>query len=305
MSRLDAVFNSNAVKYTVLVIGVLAGLSTVFSRIFPDPKLTQAIAIMILAVVIAFFLFLLAMRIITWSDGEKTYKYSAKRYGIGYGSLEVSCILHLDGSAIIRRKLLVEAYSRINGLETSLFVPETSEPGSWNESINPRVEADAKDYIVSLGSVKTIEKKQFAQIVFAPELNEGKTLTFAMEQDVFPGVFATALSEKDVNKLKEKDYFGWNIDRPTRSLHLRVYFPEKMKPTVFGTLVQYNIAFSDIETARYQYEEQKRLKEARLVESDEGKPVLKLDIDYPMVGLMYILYWLPVPRKNDSPPAQQ
>jgi len=235
-------------------------------------------------------------------DPETVYAYSAARYGIGYRLLDVSCDVHYDGSAMIKRKVTVEAFSRMNSLETSLLIPETSGPGSWSEQNRLRVtSAPEQHYIVSAGVIKRIERKQFAQIVFAPELAEGKSLTFTMAEDLFPGIFAMGLSHKDLDKLNEKDYFGWNIDRPTRALHLKVYFPKRVRPRVFGTLVQYNLAFSGIQTAIYQYEEMKRLKDPILSETEEGRVVLALDVEYPMVGLMYILFWLPIPKKDEIP----
>lgn len=300
--------------YIFLVLALLAVASGIMFLASPTtlPTLQPIALVALLVCVIYFFLRPVANRAATApispnnissqndEDGERAYRYMAAHYGIGYDRLEVSCLLQNDGSAIIRRELTVKAYSRIDGLETSLQIPETSKPRSWDESSHVRVESLTGNYVVSLGPVTRREKIQFAQIRFAPELNPGRNLTFTLTEELFPGIFATGLSSTDVEKLNEKDYFGWNIDRPTRTLHLEVYFPEKIKPQVFGTLVQYNIAFSDTKTARYQYEEQKRLREPALGQSKDGKWVLALDIYYPMVGLMYILYWLPVPKEDKA-----
>ena len=158
--------------------------------------------------------------------------------------------------------------------------------------------ATDQPYIVSLGALKRAGNKQFAQIVFAPELAEGKSLTFTVSEDLFPGIFAMGLSHRDVDKLNERDYFGWNIDRPTRALHLKVYFPKRVKPQKFGTLVQYSLAFSDTQTARYQYEEQKRLTAPVLSKSEEGRYFLSLDVKYPMVGLIYYIVLAPGSQKR-------
>lgn len=235
-------------------------------------------------------------------EGTKAYLYMAARYGVGYGLLDVSCDLRYDGSATIKRTVTVEAFSRMNDLETSLLIPEMAESGTWNEQSRVSVASRTEQpYIVSLGALKRVGNKQFAQIVFAPELAEGKSLTFTLTETLFSGIFAMGLSHKEVDKLGEKDYFGWNIDRPTRALRLSVYFPKRVKPKVFGTVVQYSLAFSDTQTARYQYEEQKRLQDPILSESEEGRYFLSLDVKYPMVGLMYILYWLPVAKKDEIP----
>jgi len=234
-------------------------------------------------------------------DPEKVYQYSAERYGIGYNLLDVSCDLRYDGSATIKRKVTVEAFSRMNGLETSLLIPETFEPGAWSEQNRVNVASASQPYIVSLGTYKRTGNKQFVQIVFAPELAERKSLVFTLTEDLFPGIFAMGLSHKDTDKLLEKDYFGWNIDRPTHALRLQVLFPKRVKPKVFGTLVQYSVAFSDIQTARYHYEEQKGLNDPVLSESENGRYSLSLDVKHPMVGLTYTLFWLPISKKDEIP----
>jgi len=235
------------------------------------------------------------------AEQDMVYRSMAKRYGIGYDLLDVSCDLRYDGSATIKRKVTVEAFSRMNGLETSLLIPETFGPGAWGEQNRVNVASASQPYIVSLGTCKRVGNKQFAQIVFAPELAEGKSLVFTLTEDLFPGIFAMGLSHKDTEKLLEKDYFGWNIDRPTRALRLQVCFPKRVKPKVFGTLVQYSLAFSDTQTARYQYEEQKKINDPVLAESEGGRYVLSLDVEHPMVGLMYILFWLPISKRDEIP----
>jgi len=233
------------------------------------------------------------------SLGENAYKYSAMRYGMGHGELKVSCTIRKDGSASIVRQVTVEAYSQLSRLETSLIIPEPPPSGKKRGfSSPPRIEPTT-DYNVSLVKAVERERKQFAEIAFSPELHEDEIGGFKMTEEISPGVYAIDLSEEDIaNRKTPYDYFGWNIDRPTRSLHLWVYFPDGVKPVVYGAEVHYTPVVQDIATTRVQYEEQKRITGPSLVGPEGGRYTLRLDVDFPMIGLIYIVRWQPVPRKT-------
>jgi hypothetical protein len=180
-------------------------------------------------------------------------------------------------------------------------MPEPPPLGEKREVVSVDIEPVAPPPYVSLVRTVPLEKKLFAEIAFSPELHEGTAAGFKMTEKLSPGLFAVGLSEKDLRKRcnPDKDYFGWNIDRPTRTLRLKVFFPEGVKPRVFGSEVRYAIAFSDTETARFQYEEQKRLQGPFLTGPERLSYILKLDVEYPMIGMIYILYWQPIPKREE------
>jgi len=232
------------------------------------------------------------------SPGESAYKFFAKRYGIGYGEVKVSCTILGDGSASIERQVTVEAYSQLSSLETSLLIPEPSPSGKKRGfSSPPRIEPTT-DYSVSLVRVVERERKQFAEIAFSPELREDEIGGFKMTENIPPGVYAIDLSKEELEKRKTPyDYFGWNIDRPTRALHLRVYFPDGVKPKIYGSEVRYAPVMQDITTTRLQYEEQKHIMGPSLVGPEGGRYILQLDVGFPMIGLIYIVRWQPIPKR--------
>ena len=297
MKRFNSILQSPIVRGLALIIGVLAGLSAIFARIFPDPSLTRLIAYICLAAVVLFLVITLLEKLVR-PESEIAYKYSAKRYGIGYGELTVTCTIRGGGSALIERQVTVEAYSRLSSLETSLLIPEPSTTGKKREfTSRPRIETTT-DHNVSIAKVIEQERKQFAEITFSPELREDEIGGFKMTENIPPGVYAIDLSKEELEKRKTPyDYFGWNIDRPTRALHLRVYFPDGVKPKIYGSEVRYAPVMQDITTTRLQYEEQKHIMGPSLVGPEGGRYILQLDVGFPMIGLIYIVRWQPIPKR--------
>jgi hypothetical protein len=117
-----------------------------------------------------------------------------------------------------------------------------------------------------------------------------------MIEKVPAGAFAIDLTKEELMKRETPDdYFGWNINRPTQKLALHVYFPEDTKPQVYGILVRYASA-SGFPADRPQYEEQRNLDRPIMTGPEGDRFVLKLKVEYPMIGLIYILYWRPVEK---------
>jgi len=230
---------------------------------------------------------------------ETSYKYLAERSGMGYDRLEVDCTIGPDGSALVRRKVTLEAYSEIGELDAFLLIPESQPPGEEARkitavgisSLSPGWSVSLADTFEALGSLYTVIK-------VAPPLSEGQSITYQMTEMLPPGLYAIGFTKEELAARKTPyDYFGWNINRPTRKLSLRVWFPEAVKPNVYSGEVRYASAAPGFPSERLQHEEQKRLERPSLIGPEGGRYFLKLDVDYPMIGLIYILRWQPPTEK--------
>jgi hypothetical protein len=229
------------------------------------------------------------------SVAENAYRYSAERYGIGYGWLEVQCTIHPDGSAEVQRKVEVEGHSEISELDTFLLIPEKPPPGEKWDIDFVQVRSLSPGYNVSLIHIPEQEGKLSALIAISPQLGEGQSVIYEMIEKLPPRLYAINFTKEELAKRKSPyDYFGWNINRPTRRLSLRVYFPEDVKPDVYVLEVRYASAAPGIPSESFQYKEQGRLEKPSLVGPEGGRYFLKLDVDYPMIGLVYILRWQPL-----------
>lgn len=229
---------------------------------------------------------------------ERMYIQMASRYGVGYDKLEVDCVIEADGSATVDRKVEVEAFSEIARLDTFLLIPKqlpsagkgdigidflgvrSLTPG-WHMSVMHRAE----------------QSRQLSAVVIevSPPLSPGQHITYQMTEKLPPKLYAIGLAEEQLDGQEAHyDYFGWSVNRPTRRLSLRVYFPENVKPDAYGGEASYYASTAPgFASERLQHEERIRLERLPLLERERGRYVLRLDVDYPMLGLIYILRWRP------------
>ena len=227
---------------------------------------------------------------------EQAYTWQAWRYGVGHGALSVECTIEEDGSASIRRRVQVEAYSEISQLDTFLLIPESSPDGEEERIIEP-------ERVRSLTSGRDISSRrpseparELSMILLAiyPPLQDGESLMYELEEHTSPGLYAINPGEEELSQRKTPyDYFGWHISSPTRRLSLKVYFPAGFKPYFYETEVRYTIVATGLASEGRQQKEEDRLEKPSLVGPEANRYVLKLDVDYPMPGFVYIIRWWP------------
>ena len=234
------------------------------------------------------------------AEQNDIYIITADRYGIGYESLEVSCTIREDGSAITRRKVKVRAYDRVSEIDNYLLTPEKLPPNGVIENLNVR--SLTKKYSVA-SRTKVEQKRTSAILSFSPPLLEGECLEYEMIEELPKNFYAINFSEEAISARETPfDYFGWNINRPTRKLSIKVYFPERSKPNFFRTQVRY-ASTSGFPSDRSQYREQAHLDLPTMDGPDGDRFVLTLEVEYPMIGLIYILRWQPIAKRDH--PVQQ
>lgn len=234
----------------------------------------------------------------SWSEGQIAYNFIAQRYGVGYSLLDINFEIKVDGSAIVTRTVEIEAFSTIGKLDTYLLIPERSVDGTERDIESAKLESFSPDHTITIQQTKESETDQVLSVVLSisPPLQKGDAFKFRMVESLPIGLYGINLSEEELNKRTDPyDYSGWNISRPSKKLTLNVHFPEFYVPDIFDAEVRYATA-TIFPSQRTQQEEQQRLKPQMIPVGDHLK--YSLEVDYPMIGLIYILRWKPTPASS-------
>ncbi len=88
------------------------------------------------------------------------------------------------------------------------------------------------------------------------------------------------------------EYFGWNINRPTRKLIVKILFPEGFIPRDVKNQVRFASAFGS-PSIRLQTEEQNRIELPRQETVTGGRHMIYFNVEFPLTNLIYMLRWLP------------
>jgi hypothetical protein len=308
------VLESNFIKAVALIVGLIAGIVRLVNFALPNAVKSIITGSLILvgayfAILIIQFLIKIEFKklssrlnnpnnneeyIINTSEAEQAYTYAARRYGVGYELIEIRCNINNDGSATVQRIVEVKAYSQIRELDTYLLVsPESpSSDGPWEMKLG-KVRSLTLGMNVTLIDAKQEHGIQSAKLSISPPLLDGANMTYEMLENLPVDFYAVGYTNKQLEERKaSEDHFGWNINRPTRKLTILVSFPRHAGPHNYRSEVRYASA-SGFPASRIQYEEQQRLS-PEFEPDGEGRYTLKLEVNFPMHGLIYILRWQPV-----------
>ena len=301
MDPTNRILESTFIRALAAVIGVLAGTARLVDLAFlPYPEVAQRFATAALLAVALYFSLVILQRFALRDDARRTYQYTAKRYGFGYDAMHVECIIQANGSAIVQRTVTVHAYSELRELDTFLLIPEAPPPGQNREIEFVTIKSLTEGVDVNLSDLEERFGRLSAVTVIAPPLGEGDALSFQTIEQLPQKLYAIGLTPQDLGARETpEDYFGWTVNRPTRKLTIEVFFPENVKrPKGYGALVRYDSP-AGIPLKRIQHEEQKRIHKPSLTEQPGGRHLLQLEMEYPMIGLIYILHWRPLELVGD------
>lgn len=234
-------------------------------------------------------------------QASHAYEYFAERYGMGNKHIEVEWAISSDGSAILTRHIEIEAYSVIDTIETYLAIPEQSSSGEKRS-------VDFLD-IEPLGSnrvfeIRTVEKDR--RLAVSLSLNnpliKGETFGYRMQEKLSSNLYSINLTRSEQQKRTDSrfDYVGWNINLPTRTAKLKVFFPEGFKPLEPFAQVRY-ASSAGFPVERTQAEETSRLGNQLKVEGPTGgRYTLSLEVEYPIAGFIYLVGWRPQTKERAS-----
>lgn len=238
---------------------------------------------------------------------EDYYQYMADRYGAGYRELRVDCKIAPDGSASIERTVKFEAFTELEELETYLLIAAPPPEDSQLRPEPVKIESLSRNRSVTPTYSFRQERKITAKLHFKPALRRGEVADFRIIESIPSSQFAIGRTAEDLRGRREPfDYFGWNINRPTHDLLMRVSFPEGELPEVRWVEVAF-ASTAGLSSGIEQSEERRRTGELEELEPEFGQHVLRLRVPFPMIGLVYIIKWEPKPKQEDGaeePPAQ-
>ena len=301
MDPTNRILESTFIRALAALIAVLAGTARLVGMAFlPYPQIAQWFATAALLAVALYFSLVILQRFALRSDARRTYQYTAKRYGFGYDSMHVECIIQENGSAIVQRTVTVHAYSELRELDTFLLIPEAPPPGQNREIEFVTIKSLTDGVDVNLSDLEERYGRLSAVTVIAPPLGEGDELSFQTIEQLPRKLYAIGLTQQELGARQTlEEYFGWTVNRPTRKLTIDVFFPENVKrPKGYGALVRYDSP-AGIPLKRIQHEEQKRIHKPSLTEQAGGRHLLQLEMEYPMIGLIYVLHWRPLELIGD------
>lgn len=289
-------FDSLIAKIFAAVIGVLSGIASLVAYAFPNPEIVRVFSRIGLLLVGIYLLILILQRLFLRSERQTTYLFTSKRYGIGYDSLRIECIVNEDGSAIVQRTVDVKAFSNLSKLDVFLLIPEEPKEDATREPIDlSKVRSLTPKRKVSVEKSSKNSGELSAIIDIAPPLSEGEHVTYEMIEQLPPNLYAINLEDSALaQRATPYDYFGWSINRPTQKLQLDVFFPEFFVPQDYGVEVRY-ASTSNFPSERLHHKEIEYIKKSLKITGPEGgRYALRLEVNDPMVGLIYLIRWQPL-----------
>lgn len=214
---------------------------------------------------------------------EPVYLYEARRVGVGHGFAILECAIDPSGYAEVTRTIQVEAYSPVDSLDTFLLFPEGQKKAIGEGNLNIK-------HLSSLESGRTIEPKlrsddgyrQEYEIIFSPPLKPGEKTGYKMVEQ-------SALPTFDLKGAEE--FVGWSVSRPTRRLEISVILPNDFNLGKVWPEVRRSPQ-SGFPSAPMLKSEEARLKLLRGTLLN-GKTKLTMEVEYPMIGLQYLIGWAP------------
>lgn len=296
MKITDKILESTSVRLLALAIGLLSASAGLLNFIFPNPQTVKQFSIIGVIFVAVYFMFVIVKRMILYSDNVRSYKNAARRYGIGYESMNVECIINQDGSAIVKRKAVIEAFSSLDRIETFLLMPERTEASTNNSepinlgSITPLTPGKN----IRISNIKNNLGRFSAEIELSPPLREGESVSYEMIEQLPKGLYAVDLAPEELAKRSqpEYDYFGWSINKPILNFSLKIFFPNFKKPhDNYGVEVRYTGRFN---SAPLHTIEQERFKNLELSGPYADRYALKAEVRNPILNLIYLLRWKPL-----------
>lgn len=235
-------------------------------------------------------------------SSEALYLALAKKYGYANDLVEIECLLYEDGSARVERKITVSAFAKYDEIDTYLMVPEFLEKDGYNTPImesEPRIIPDGRTNNVrniTWRPEPKLKGRSTAVLKFFPPLTDGISCTYSFVERTGSNTFILEGSAQELNERARSndpdEYFGWNINRPTRNLRITIIFPEGYEPDQPTSKVLFATS-SGFPSVQLQTEEQNLINEPLLERALGGRQQLYFEAEYPMMNLIYSLRWFP------------
>jgi hypothetical protein len=137
--------------------------------------------------------------------------------------------------------------------------------------------------------VSTHGPKRLAILEFEPPIPRGTSLTYSYATQAPPGSFAMTFEEVEKRRL-EYEFRSRIVTYPTKHFYSKVIFPEGFEPIDTGYDVWFGLA-----KVRHDGEYYRIAYSSYWIDSHDelGRRYMQLNVDYPILGLRYVLKWVP------------
>jgi len=236
-----------------------------------------------------------------WSgtDRIRLHQVISRLHGLEYARLELYGKLDTDGSMVFTRTMEAVAHDEgINAIDHYMHTPEAlTRLGPTAPDIPvPTVEIIQGKHTAT-ATIHRQSKDHLRFIVnFTPQLRVDNPVVYVTKEHYSKqtfAIFCDQLREVPTN-VRDREYFAWDITHPTKSFKLEIEFPPNLHPKTFEPEVWRGASrvVKDNETMAIW----ESLKPVPRGDSTS----LVLEVDYPLLGLTYVIKWKPPDRPNDG-----
>jgi hypothetical protein len=211
--------------------------------------------------------------------------FNSRSYGRAYEELIAHCTIRKDGSAAFRREVELVAYSAITNIDVYMQLPEGPPSGGGQLEL-AKVESLTRHRRIIAEPNTTSSGHMNLKMQFSPGLESGHHVRYQVAEESPPGLYA--ITGREERKMPY-DYFAWDITIPTKSLEMKVFFPEGVRPHDFEPDVWHALGQGqstyDLEYSRVK---------GSLIDRQEGAfYTLVFTVTHPILGLTYVIRWTP------------
>lgn len=294
-------------KFIAKVIGFIAFIGTICSVIgisivdifFIDIKYRNLIILILLAFIIILVLYIiiypsvqflkdyLKIKRETIKDNKNCFIFNYHCYGLFKELENVRYILKDDGSMYIENKMtIVPTTENLYSIEERC---KSSQFDNRDVSLDIHSKGSSKTKISNSLIVNGISEKIW-KIKFVPSLDKNKPFTFILKEELPKNTFSMTKESLPVHLKYE--YVSHQVRYPTEVLNMELLFPEKLVPIDYEPDVWFGDGglSNSNELARILNKNDT----TAIFEDDsidDGRILLRLKIEFPILGLMYVIHW--------------
>ncbi len=257
----------------------------------------------ILALAAVVLVALLVRDVARWLSGsyhrDDAYQANARLVGVGYEEMKVTGWLRPDGSMQIRRSLRVRAFAdRVERLDYYMFAREapegkTIEATAFSDSVAPFGTRKQSKVSIEFEYYKRSHDQSVGVVTFTPPLAKGQVTEFDYQDKLIAGSFA--ITPDKLATGMDREFFAWDITRPTRQLALKV----NLDPDTPVTNASYDV-WHGVTKMSHQHE-YASIAGGWNDRSSAGPLLLSLDVQGPILGLSYVISWRPAGKVEPIP----
>lgn len=294
-------YESTQGKVIVGIIGLIATLVRILPMVLSSPDNPNWLNIVATVFIVGSVLVLLVSFVVSYSNNsevneDQRYRETIQQYGLGYENVSVVCAINEHGGAKVKYRIRATAYRDISQLESYLEIPEEL-PSSNQRDVIETTEAEItrradygseRNFFHKTTDVK--ERMVSSFIDLDPIVPAGTEVESTFYFTLPDGLYSINEPREIYNQRSTQyDYFGWNIRFPTKKLEIEIEFPNSFEPTAPRADVCFSQPTLSGKPPRRRLQEQySKLRQPR---HQEGRHRLTLDVDFPLVGLVYFVTW--------------